>query len=141
MAECGRSGESQGGRGWIACQSARNPPRLPVRRAALVSEEELFVAPGALADGTFAAGFSGGNATARTFAREGLRDGNHSRSAPYPDRIRTVTREQVRAAAQKYLHPERMNIVVIGPIDEIRAAPPIEDERQLEEYGRSAPAR
>ena len=106
-------------------------------RESLVSEEELFVAQGALADGTFAAGFADGNATARTLAREWLRRGSHSGSAAYPDLIRAVTREQVRAAAQKYLHPERMSIVIIGPIEEIRAAPPIEDERRLEEYGRS----
>ena len=106
-------------------------------REGLVPEEELFVAQGALVDGTFAAGFADGNATARTLAQEWLRHGNHARSATYPDRVRAVTREQVRAAAQKYLHPEHMNIVVIGPIDEIRAAPPIEDERQLEEFGRS----
>jgi len=30
-----------------------------------------------------------------------------------------------------------MNIVIIGPIEGIRAAPTIEDERRLEEYGRS----
>ena len=106
-------------------------------REGLVPEEELFVAQGALVDGTFAAGFADGNATARTLAQEWLRHGNHARSAAYPDRIRAVTREQVRAAAQNYLHPERMNIVVIGPLDEIRAAPRIEDERRLEEYGRS----
>ena len=106
-------------------------------RESLVPEEELFVAQGALADGTFAAAFVDGNATARTLAREWLRHGNHSRSAAYPDRIRAVTAEQIRAAAQKYLHPERMSIVIIGPIEEIRAAPPIEDERRLEEYGRS----
>ena len=109
-------------------------------RGALVTEEELFVAQGALVDGTFAAGFFDGNGTARTLAVEWLRDGNHSRSASYPNRVRAVTREQVRAAAQKYLHPDRMNIVVVGPIDEIRAAPPIEGERPLEEYGRSGSA-
>ncbi len=106
-------------------------------REGLVTEEDLFVAKGALADGTFATGFAGGNATARTLAREWLRDGNHARSAAYAGRVRAVTREQVRAAAQKYLHPERVSIVVIGPIDEIRNAPPIENERRLEEYGRS----
>jgi len=106
-------------------------------RGALVTEEELFVAQGALVDGAFAAGFADGNATARTLALEWLRDGNHGRSAAYADRVRAVTREQVRAAAQKYLHPERMTIVVIGPIDEIRAAPPIENERRLDDYGRS----
>jgi len=106
-------------------------------RQSLVPEEELFVAQGALADGTFAAGYADGNATARTLAREWLLRGNHSASSAYQDRIRAVTREDVRAAAQKYLHPERMNIVIIGPIDAIRAAPQIEDERTLEEYGRS----
>ncbi len=106
-------------------------------REGLVPKEELFVAQGALVDGTFTAGFADGNATARTLALEWLRHGNHAPSATYPDRVRAVTREQVRAAAQKYLHLERMNIVVIGPIDEIRGASPIEDERRLEEYGRS----
>ncbi len=110
-------------------------------RDGLVPEEELFVAQGALVDGTFAAAFADGNATARTLAREWLRHGDHARSAAYPDRVRAVTREHVRTAARKYLHPERMNIVVIGPLDAIRAAPTLENEQRLEEYGRSERSR
>ncbi len=100
-------------------------------QATPVSDQELFVAQGALADGDFAMRFADGHATARTFALEWLRFGNHSRSASYPERIRAVTREEVQNAAQKYLHPERMKIVVVGPIEQIEEAPAREGERKL----------
>jgi zinc protease len=101
-----------------------------------VSEEELFVAKGALADGVFAAGYRDGWATARTLAEEWLRDGSHDASAGYQERIRSVTREDVLAAARKYLHPERMQAVLIGPLEKIEAAAPMEGEGALAEYGR-----
>ena len=39
----------------------------------------------------------------------------------YPDRVRAVTLEQVRAAAQKYLHPDALIQVVVGPRDKLGA--------------------
>ena len=104
-------------------------------RGELVSEEELFVAKGALADGDFSLWFRNGAATATTYAREWLRDGEHGRTASWPERVRAVTAEQVQAAARRYLAPDRMQIVVVGPIEAIRAAEPMEDEPALEGFG------
>jgi predicted Zn-dependent peptidase len=100
-----------------------------------VSDEELFVAQGALADGVYELQFRDGFATARTYAREWLRYGDHRRSASYPERLRDVTAADVQAAARKYLHPERMQMVIAGPIGEVRAAKPLEGEPALDAFG------
>ena len=105
-------------------------------RAEPVTEEELFVAKGALADGVFAAGYRDGWAAARTLAQEWVRDGSHEASASYQDRIRSVTAADVLEAARRYLHPERMTTVLVGPLDEIGSAPAMENEGSLSDYGR-----
>jgi len=104
-------------------------------RAEPVSEEDLFVARGALADGDFSLWFRNGAATATTYAREWLRYGNHARTASWQERVRAVTADDVLAAARRYLHPERMQVVVVGPIDAIERAPALEGEPALEQFG------
>ncbi len=79
-----------------------------------VTDRELFVAIGALADGTFPARYLDGYALTRSFALERLRYGNHNRSASYIQRIRAVTKEDVLNAARKYLRPENMQTVLFG---------------------------
>lgn len=91
-------------------------------RSEPVSEEELFVAKNALAEGEFEMWFENGEATARTYALEWLRYRNHQATAGYRSRVRAVTAEDVQAAAQKYLHPNRMQFVLIGPLEKIRQA-------------------
>ncbi len=103
-------------------------------RTGPVSDEDLFVARGALADGEFSLWFRDGAATATTYAREWLRYGDHSRTASWQERVRGVTADDVLAAARRYLHPERMQIVVLGPIDAVRGAPSIEGEPSLEQF-------
>ena len=83
-------------------------------RTELVSEEELFVAQGALSDGDFAMRFEDGHALARTFAEELIRYGTFEHLFRYVRRVRSVSVEDVRRAAQRYLHPERMAVVVVG---------------------------
>ena len=84
----------------------------------LVTDEDLFVAKGALTDGDFQVRYLDGYATVRSLALEKLRYGSHSRSADYIDRIRAVTAADVRDAARKYIRPERMQVVLVGePID------------------------
>jgi zinc protease len=84
----------------------------------LVTDEDLFVAKGALTDGAFQVRYLDGYATVRSFALEKLRFGHHSRSANYIERVRAVTAEDVRDAARKYIRPERMQVVLVGePID------------------------
>lgn len=100
-----------------------------------VTEEELFVARGALADGDFSLWFRDGAATARTYAIEWLQSRGHEGTGSWQERVRAVTAEQVLDAAQRYLHPERMQIVVVGPIDRIEAAPAMEGEGGLDSFG------
>ena len=79
-----------------------------------VDEEELFVAKGALTEGSFPVSYLDGYALTRTFALERLRYGNHERSASYVERIRAVDADDVLAAAKKYLKPDEMQIVILG---------------------------
>jgi zinc protease len=83
-------------------------------RSELVSEEELEVAHGALTEGAFLMQFTSGTAVARTFAVELVRYGSFMNLYNYTRRVRSVSREDVRRAAQRYLHPDRMAVVVVG---------------------------
>jgi predicted Zn-dependent peptidase len=83
-------------------------------RSEKVTENELFVAIGALADGTFPVRYLDGYALARRFAQERLRYGNHDRSASYLQRIRGVSKDDVLAAARKYLRPDNMQTILYG---------------------------
>ena len=78
-----------------------------------VTEEELFVAKGALVDGALAVKFANGHAMARTFAAEHARRGTVSYPARYSQLVQAVTAEDVLDAARRYLKPERMTMVVI----------------------------
>ncbi len=110
-------------------------------RAEPVTEEELFVAMGAITDREFALQYRDGWATARSLASEWLEHGSHDASADYQNRIRSVTAEDVLEVARKYMHPERMQIVLVGPFDAIEAAPAMEDEGSLSDYGRVVQSR
>jgi predicted Zn-dependent peptidase len=79
-----------------------------------VSDEELFIAKGALTDGEFQVRYLDGYALTRNFAIERLRHGNHAPSASYVARVRSVSADDVRDAANKYLHPEKMQVVLVG---------------------------
>ena len=83
-------------------------------REEAVSERELFVARGALADGAFQVRYLDGYALTRSFALERLRFGNHERSASYVARIRAVTGQDVLEAARKYIRPENLQVVLLG---------------------------
>ena len=84
-----------------------------------VSDRELFVAKGALADGTFPIRYLDGYALTRSFALERLRYGNHDRSATHASRIRAVSKQDVLDVARKYILPEYLQVVLVGkePID------------------------
>jgi zinc protease len=105
-------------------------------RRELVTADELAIAQGALADGAFAMRYADGYATARSFAEEWARHGDHERSASYIRRILAVTREDVRTVARRYLEPERFRIVVVGPLAAIAAGSHPETTKRLEDFGR-----
>jgi len=104
-------------------------------RETVPDDDEIFVAKGALVDGLWATRYATGLDATRSYALEWLRRGQHDWSAGYPERIRAVTPEQIRAVAQEYLHPERMIVSVVGPLEAIGAAPMIESEPQLDAWG------
>ena len=79
-----------------------------------VTAEELFIAKGALRDGTFPIRYLDGYSTARDFAIEWLRYGNHSRSASYTHRVGAVTAKDVFDMANKYMRTRSMQIVLVG---------------------------
>ena len=83
-------------------------------RRELISDEDLFIAKGALTDGAFQVQYLDGYTTARNFAIERLRYGNHEQSSTYVERIRSVTAEDVRDAANKYIQPDRMQVILVG---------------------------
>ena len=83
-------------------------------RSEEVTEHEMFVAKGALADGGFQVRYLDGYALTRNFALERLRYGNHDRSASYVQRIRAVSKDDVVNAARKYLRPDYMQIILLG---------------------------
>lgn len=80
-----------------------------------VSDEELAVAKGALADGDLAMKFANGHTAARFMAEEYAKYGTLVHLVRYPDRIRDVSVGDLRDAARRYLHPDRMLIVTVGP--------------------------
>jgi len=100
-----------------------------------VTAEELFVAKGALVDGTHATRYTTGQDAARSYAREWLHYDSHDRSERFPDAVRAVSIEDVQDAARSYLHPERMVIAVVGPLEKITAAPSLEGEPPLASWG------
>ncbi len=108
--------------------------QLELIRDTEVSETELFVAKGALVDGIYAERYATGLDAANAYAQEWLRKGSHENSASYPARIAAVTVEDVQAAAQKYIHPERVIIAVVGPLGRIGDAPAMEGEPQLDVF-------
>lgn len=104
-------------------------------RSEPVTEQELFVAKNALAEGVFQMQFENGHATARTFAKEWLRYRNHQATGSYVERIRRVVAKDILNAAKKYLHPERMQMVLVGPIEKVRSASFPEGDMRLEDFG------
>ena len=84
-----------------------------------VTDEELFVAKGALTEGSFQVRYLDGYQIARSFALERLRYGDHERSATYVQRIRGVTAKDVLAAAVKYLRPDDMQVILIGAAEDL----------------------
>jgi len=83
-------------------------------RSEEVPDHEMFVAIGALADGSFPVGYLDGYALTRSFALERLRYGNHDRSASYVQRVRAVSKDDVLKVARKYLRPDEMQVVLVG---------------------------
>ena len=57
--------------------------------------------------------------TANTFAVSELNGRSLEHYREYPEKIKAVTREQVRAMAAKYFNPDSFKISVVGPNDKM----------------------
>jgi len=73
-----------------------------------------MIAHNALADGVYEMKFKDGNTTARSFAIEKLRYGNHKHSKSYPVRVRSVTKKDVLRVANEYMHPDAFQVIIVG---------------------------
>jgi zinc protease len=99
------------------------------------SEEALMVAKGAYREGEYGMWYHNGAAAARSLGSEWLRFGDHRRSDAFRARIDAVSIEDIQRAAQRYLQPEALRLLVLGPIDEIQSATPVEAAPPLSAFG------
>jgi len=87
-----------------------------------ITPEELERAKGALILGIWQASLDGVREASTTFALETVRHGGVERLLQWPEAVQAVSAEQVKDAAQKYLKPEEMTKVILGPLEKIRRA-------------------
>jgi len=100
-----------------------------------VSAEQLMVAQGAYAEGEYGMWYHDGEATARALALEWTQFGNHQRSAGFRAAVQAVTIADVQRVAREYLHPDALRLLLIGPLDAIEQATPMEDAPPLSAFG------
>jgi zinc protease len=100
-----------------------------------VSAEKLMVAQGAYAEGEYGMWYHDGEATSRALALEWLQFGNHERSAGFRQAIQSVTIADVQRVARTYLRPDALRLLLIGPLEAIEQATPMEDAPPLSAFG------
>lgn len=84
--------------------------------------DELEQAKGGLVLGAWQASLDGARRTAATYATETVRRGSLEHLMAWPAAVDAVTAADVMAAARKYIDPRALTAVVVGQIDEVRAA-------------------
>jgi zinc protease len=107
-------------------------------RSERVTDDELAIARGALADGVFPMRYADGYTTARSFAAEWAMSDGHAEMADWAARVRQVTAEEVLDVARRYIEPDRFRIVVLGPLAAIERAGQAAGARRLDEFGQVA---
>lgn len=86
------------------------------------TNDELEQARGGLALGRWQASLDGARNTAATYATETVRRGSLDTLMDWPAAVRAVTAADVTHAARTYLEPSRLSAVLVGQIEEVRAA-------------------
>ena len=86
-----------------------------------ITEEELERAKGALVLGKWQEALDGARQASETYAVEMARYGTTDRVLKWPEAVRAVTVEQIKALPSKYLARDQMVTVIVGPIEKIRA--------------------
>ena len=87
-----------------------------------VTEEEFTLAKGILRLGKWQEALDGARRAATAYAVTTLHHGDTTPLLAWPEEVEAVTADQVEAAARKYLDPQAMDTIVIGPIERIREA-------------------
>jgi zinc protease len=77
------------------------------------TDEELRVSKNSFID-TFPRQFESPADIAGTFAQDEIIGRPHDYWSHYRERFQAVTAAQVQAAAQRYLHPEQLTVLVVG---------------------------
>ena len=88
----------------------------------LATADELEQAKGGLVLSQWQRSLDGARAASATYAAETARRGGLDRLTGWPDTVRAVTAEQVRAAAERYIQPDQMRTVIIGQLEAVRKA-------------------
>lgn len=88
----------------------------------LATADELEQAKGGLVLSQWQRALDGAAAASATYAAETARRGAVDRLLGWPDAVRAVTAEDVRAAAERYIRPEQMRIVIVGQLEAVRRA-------------------
>jgi len=106
-------------------------------RTAPVSKEELETAVNQAIE-VFPRFFASANQIANTFASD-----EYTRRPPdywvkYRERIKAVTAADVQRVAQKYLHPDKMVILIVGNIDDISKGNPDKPEYSIGKLGKGS---
>ena len=78
-----------------------------------VPEQEVSAAKEALITDVLRSKFAGAHIMARTFAKEFSSTGSMAYLEAFPELVARVTAEDVRRAANKFLDPRRMTVVII----------------------------
>jgi len=100
-----------------------------------VSEEELTTARNSSIE-TFPRFFADASSVSGTFAEDEYTGREKGYWDKYRDRIAAVTREDVLRVAQKYLHPDRLAILVVGKIEEVLKGNPDKPEYQFDKIAK-----
>ncbi len=87
------------------------------------SEEEMRVSKNSFID-TFPRQFESPGRIASTFAQDEIVGRPHDYWTHYRERFQAVTAAQVQAAAQKYLHPEQLTMLVVGKWADVEPGDP-----------------
>jgi predicted Zn-dependent peptidase len=107
----------------VAFASAIALEELDKMRTAPVTPEELQVSKASFVD-SFPRSFESPARVARLFATDEVLGRPHDYWTHFRDRIRAVTAGEVQAAAQKYLHPDRLVMLVVGKWSDIEPGDP-----------------
>jgi len=84
--------------------------------------DEIEQVKGGLVLGKWQASLDGAREASATYASEAARFGSLDHLIDWPRAVRVVAAAAVVSAAQTYIHPELMGIVVVGQIEDVRAA-------------------